>query len=114
VIKVGAATEVELKGEKHRIEDAVSRRAQPSRRHHPPAAERPWFTPPLCGGGLGLTGDEALGVQVFVGQSDEPLRWIAENAGPRATWWLPGAGREDGLNAATASRRSRLRASSTR
>jgi chaperonin GroEL len=82
VIKVGAATEVELKERKHRIEDAVS-----STR----AAIEEGI---IAGGGaaivhavsvlndnLGLTGDEAVGVQVVRKAADEPLRWIAENAG---------------------------------
>ena len=32
-----------------------------------------------------LTGDEATGVDIVRRAADEPLRWIAENAGPRAT-----------------------------
>ena len=44
VIKVGAATEVELKEKKHRIEDAVSATAQRSRRASWPAAARPSST----------------------------------------------------------------------
>jgi chaperonin GroEL len=82
VVKVGAATEVELKEKKHRIEDAVS-------------ATRAAIEEGIISGGgaalvhaaaaledsLGLTGDEAVGVQVVRRAVDEPLRWIAENAG---------------------------------
>ena len=82
VIKVGAATEVELKEKKHRIEDAVS-------------ATRAAIEEGIVAGGgaalvqaaaalegdLGLTGDEAVGVRVVRKAVDQPLRWIAENAG---------------------------------
>ena len=82
VIKVGAATEVEMKERKHRIEDAISATK---------AAVEEGIVP---GGGaalvqiasvldddLGLTGDEATGVSIVRKALDEPLRWIAQNAG---------------------------------
>ncbi|MQW76010.1 chaperonin GroEL [Nocardioides sp. dk4132] len=82
VIKVGAATEVELKEKKHRIEDAVS-------------ATRAAIEEGIVAGGgsalihavsvlddnLGFTGDEAVGVRVVRNSAVEPLRWIAENGG---------------------------------
>jgi chaperonin GroEL len=82
VIGVGAATEVELKERKHRIEDAVS-------------ATRAAIEEGIVAGGgsalvhavavlednLGLTGDEATGVSIVRKAADEPLRWIAENGG---------------------------------
>jgi chaperonin GroEL len=82
VIKVGAHTEVELKEKKHRIEDAVS-------------ATRAAIDEGIVSGGgsaiihaadilkdsLGLTGDQAVGVQIVRRGVIEPLRWIAENAG---------------------------------
>ncbi|MGJ0558409.1 chaperonin GroEL [Methylocystis sp.] len=82
VVKVGAATEVELKEKKHRIEDAVS-------------ATRAAIEEGIVAGGgsalihasavldddLGLTGDEAFGVRIVRKAIDEPLRWIAENGG---------------------------------
>ena len=83
VIKVGAATEVELKERKHRIEDAI-------------AATRAAVEEGIIAGGgaalvhagaaaletdLGLTGDEATGVGVVRSGLVEPLRWIANNAG---------------------------------
>jgi chaperonin GroEL len=62
LIKVGAATEVELKEKKHRIEDAVSATRRPSRRASCPAVAWP---DPGRGGhrpdALGLSGDEATG-----------------------------------------------------
>ncbi|MBQ1052225.1 chaperonin GroEL [Micromonospora sp. C51] len=82
VIKVGAATEVELKERKHRIEDAV-RNAK--------AAVEEGIVP---GGGvalvqagktafdkLDLAGDEATGAQIVKIALDAPLRQIAVNAG---------------------------------
>jgi chaperonin GroEL len=82
VIKVGAATEVELKERKHRIEDAV-RNAK--------AAVEEGIVP---GGGvalvqagktafdkLDLTADEATGAQIVKVALDAPLRQIAVNAG---------------------------------
>ncbi len=82
VIKVGAATEVELKERKHRIEDAI-------------AATRAAVEEGIIAGGgaalvqaasvldgdLGLTGDEATGVAIVRTALAEPLRWIASNAG---------------------------------
>src|SRR5918996_1052982 len=82
VIKVGAATEVELKEKKHRVEDAVQTTK---------AAVEEGIVP---GGGvalvqagktafdkLDLLGDEATGAQIVKIALDAPLRQIAVNAG---------------------------------
>ena len=81
VIKVGAATEVELKERKHRVEDALSATR---------AAVEEGILP---GGGVALlnalpaldklevSGDEAVGVDTVKKAVEEPIRWIAENAG---------------------------------
>ena len=81
MIKVGAATEVELKEKKHRIEDAVSATR---------AAVEEGVVP---GGGvtliraesallkLKLTGDEATGANIVRDALSEPARRIAQNAG---------------------------------
>ena len=81
VIKVGAATEVELKEKKHRIEDAL----QATR-----AAVEEGI---VAGGGVALTdaapaldalaleGDEQIGVTIIRKALDEPLKQIAANAG---------------------------------
>ena len=82
VIKVGAHTEVELKEKKHRLEDAIS------------ATRAAVEEGIVIGGGaalvhaadalesdLGFTGDKAVGVRLVRKACDEPLRWIAENAG---------------------------------
>ncbi|GAA3227168.1 chaperonin GroEL [Actinocorallia longicatena] len=82
VLRVGAATEVELKEKKHRLEDAIS-------------ATRAAIEEGIVSGGgsalahvakegfdsLGLTGDEATGAEALRRSLVEPLRWIAENAG---------------------------------
>jgi chaperonin GroEL len=81
VIKVGAATEVELKERKHRVEDALSATR---------AAVEEGILP---GGGVALlnalpvldklkvSGDELTGVNVVRKAVEEPIRWIATNAG---------------------------------
>jgi chaperonin GroEL len=81
VLRAGAATEVELKEKKHRLEDAIS-------------ATRAAIEEGIIAGGgsalihvaaqlgdLGKTGDEATGVQVVRRALYAPARWIAENAG---------------------------------
>jgi len=81
VIKVGAATEVELKEKKHRVEDALSATR---------AAVEEGILP---GGGVALLnalpvldkvkveGDEATGVNIMRKAVGEPIRWIAINSG---------------------------------
>jgi chaperonin GroEL len=104
VIKVGAATEVELKEKKHRIEDAVS-------------ATRAAIEEGIVAGGgsalvhaldaldgVGLSGDEATGVALVRRAVVEPLRWIAENAGHEGyvvVERVRGLGVGHGLDAAT-------------
>jgi chaperonin GroEL len=82
VVKVGAATEVELKEKKHRIEDAVSAtRAAIEEGIIPGGGSALVHAAAALDGDLGLTGDEAMGVRVVRKSLDEPLRWIAENGG---------------------------------
>ncbi|MBX6390797.1 MAG: chaperonin GroEL [Frankia sp.] len=82
VIRVGAATEVELKEKKHRLEDAVS------------ATKAAIDEGVVAGGGatlvhvasvlkdnLGRTGDEKSGVAIVREALSAPLYWIARNAG---------------------------------
>lgn len=81
VIKVGAATETEMKEKKHRIEDAVSATK---------AAVEEGIVP---GGGVALLraasvlditsieGDERVGFDILRRALEEPLRMIAQNAG---------------------------------
>jgi len=82
VVKVGAATEVELKEKKHRIEDAVSAtRAAIEEGIVAGGGSALIHAVSVLEGDLGLTGDEAIGVRIVRKSADEPLRWIAENGG---------------------------------
>ena len=82
VVKVGAATEVELKEKKHRIEDAVSAtRAAIEEGIVPGGGSAIIHASSVLDGDLGLSGDEAVGVRIVRKSVDEPLRWIAENGG---------------------------------
>ncbi|MFT4009550.1 MAG: chaperonin GroEL [Nocardioidaceae bacterium] len=82
VVKVGAATEVELKEKKHRIEDAVSAtRAAIEEGIVAGGGSALVHAASVLSDGLGLTGDEATGVHIVRKAADEPLRWIAENGG---------------------------------
>ena len=82
VIKVGAATEVEMKERKHRIEDAISAtKAAVEEGTVPGGGASLSQITSVLDGNLGLTGEEAIGVQIVRKALDEPLRWIAQNAG---------------------------------
>ncbi len=82
VIKVGAATEVEMKERKHRIEDAISAtKAAVEEGVIPGGGATLTQIASTLADGLGKTGDEATGVSIVRKALDEPLRWIAENAG---------------------------------
>jgi chaperonin GroEL len=81
IIKVGAATETEMKEKKARVEDAM---------HATKAAVEEGI---VAGGGvallraakvlqdLKLEGDEQIGVRIIIRAIEEPMRWIATNAG---------------------------------
>ncbi|GAA1666293.1 chaperonin GroEL [Kribbella sp. NPDC056951] len=82
VIKVGAATEVELKEKKHRIEDAVSAtRAAIEEGIVAGGGSALVHAATVLDDGLGLEGDELAGVRIVRKSVVEPLRWIAENGG---------------------------------
>jgi chaperonin GroEL len=82
VIKVGAATEVELKERKHRIEDAISAtRAAVEEGIIAGGGAALLHAESALDGDLGLSGDEATGARVVRTGLAEPLRWIATNAG---------------------------------
>ncbi|MEX2662009.1 MAG: chaperonin GroEL [Vicinamibacterales bacterium] len=104
VVRVGAATELELKEKKARVEDAM----QATR-----AAVEEGI---VAGGGVALVraakvlgtlkveGDEGIGRDVVARAIEEPLRWIAENAGvpgPVAIAKVKGMSGDEGFNAAT-------------
>ena len=82
VIQVGAATEVELKEKKHRIEDAVSAtRAAIEEGIVPGGGSALVQAVSVLDGDLGLSGDEAVGVRIVRLGADAPLEWIARNGG---------------------------------
>jgi chaperonin GroEL len=82
VIKVGAATEVELKEKRHRIEDAISAtKAAVEEGIVPGGGSALAHAVASLVGDLGRTGDEATGVRIVAKALVEPLRWIAQNAG---------------------------------
>jgi chaperonin GroEL len=82
VIRVGAATEVELKEKKHRIEDAVSAtRAAIEEGIVPGGGSALVHAVGVLDKDLNLSGDEALGVRVVRKGADAPLEWIARNGG---------------------------------
>jgi chaperonin GroEL len=104
VIKVGAATETEMKEKKARVEDAM---------HATKAAVEEGIVP---GGGvallraakaidkLKLEGDQQIGVNVVARAIEEPLRWIATNAGHEGSIVVQKVremGAEEGFNAQT-------------
>ncbi|MCU4747273.1 MULTISPECIES: chaperonin GroEL [Streptomyces] len=105
VIRVGAATEVELKEKKHRLEDAISAtRAAVEEGIVPGGGASLVHAAKVLEGGLGKEGDEATGVAVVRRAVVEPLRWIAENAGLEGyviTSKVADLDKGEGFNAAT-------------
>ncbi|MGB2568580.1 chaperonin GroEL [Micromonospora citrea] len=82
VIKVGAATEVEMKERKHRIEDAIAAtKAAVEEGTVPGGGAALAQILPVLADDLGFTGDEKTGVSIVRKALVEPLRWIAQNAG---------------------------------
>ncbi len=82
VIKVGAHTEVELKEKKLRLEDAISAtRAAVEEGIVIGGGAALVHAADALEGDLGFSGDKAVGVRLVRKACDEPLRWIAENAG---------------------------------
>jgi chaperonin GroEL len=105
IIKVGAATETEMKEKKARVEDAM---------HATKAAVEEGIVP---GGGvallragkaldnLKLEGDQKVGAQIIRRAIEEPMRWIAANAGNEGTIVVSrvkeAKSADEGYNAAT-------------
>ena len=81
VIKVGAATEVELKEKKHRVEDALSATRAAVEEGIVPGGGVAFINSISALDKLKLEGDEATGVAIVRHALDEPLRMIAQNAG---------------------------------
>ena len=81
VLRAGAATEVELKEKKHRLEDAISATRAAIEEGIIPGGGSALVHVSAQLGDLGLKGDEATGVQIVRKALLAPARWIAENAG---------------------------------
>jgi chaperonin GroEL len=81
VIKVGAATEVELKEKKHRIEDAVSATRAAVEEGIVPGGGVTLIRAEEALAKLDLTDDEATGASIVAKALAEPARRIAQNAG---------------------------------
>jgi chaperonin GroEL len=81
VIRVGAATEVELKEKKHRIEDALSATRAAIEEGIVPGGGTALLKAQQSLDKLDLTGDEATGADIVRRALELPLRWIASNAG---------------------------------
>jgi chaperonin GroEL len=104
VIKVGAATETEMKEKKARVEDAM---------HATKAAVEEGIVPgggvALLRGGsaldkLKLDGDQIVGLQIIKRALEEPMRWIAMNAGEEGSIVVSRVRemkQDEGFNAAT-------------
>lgn len=81
VIKVGAATETELKEKKHRFEDALSATRAAVEEGIVPGGGKIFLLAQAALDGIGDNDDERTGVNIVKRALEEPLRQIAENAG---------------------------------
>src|SRR6266511_3908515 len=81
VIRVGAATEGELKEKKHRIEDALSATRAAVEEGIVPGGGVALLRAQEAIGKLDLSGDEATGAQIVRKALELPAYWIATNAG---------------------------------
>ena len=81
VLRAGAATEVELKEKKHRLEDAISATRAAIEEGIVAGGGSALIQASVSLGDLGLSGDEATGVGIVRKALLEPCRWIALNAG---------------------------------
>ncbi len=81
VLRAGAATEVELKEKKHRLEDAISATRAAIEEGIIPGGGSALVHVAAALDDLGKTGDVATGVTVVKKALSEPARWIALNAG---------------------------------
>ena len=81
IIKVGAATEVELKEKKNRVEDALSATRAAVEEGIVPGGGLALIRSRSVLAGLGLEGDEATGTAILERALETPLKLIAENTG---------------------------------
>jgi chaperonin GroEL len=104
VIKVGAATEVELKEKKHRIEDAVQSTKAAVEEGIVPGGGTALLNAQSALDKVDLEGDELTGAQIVRKALEEPIKQIAENAGLNGGVIVEKVrelGVGEGLNAAT-------------
>jgi chaperonin GroEL len=104
VIKVGAATETEMKEKKARVEDAMHATKAAVEEGIVPGGGTALIRASKALDGLKLTGDQAVGLQIIRRAIEEPCRWIATNAGLEGSIIVEkvknGKG-DEGFNAAT-------------
>ncbi len=81
IVRVGAATEVELKNKKMRVEDALSATRAAVEEGIVPGGGVSLLHAASALDGIELNGDEATGVAIVRRALEEPMRMIAENAG---------------------------------
>jgi chaperonin GroEL len=81
VVKVGAATETEMKERKHRVEDALQATRAALEEGIVPGGGVVLVNSIKSLDGLSLSGDEATGAAIVRRALEEPLRQLAENAG---------------------------------
>jgi chaperonin GroEL len=81
VIKVGAATEVEMKEKKARVEDALHATRAAVEEGIVPGGGVALIRASAGLGSLAVSEDERVGVRIIQKALEEPIRWIAQNAG---------------------------------
>ncbi|MFN7982213.1 MAG: chaperonin GroEL [Vicinamibacterales bacterium] len=81
VIKVGAATETEMKEKKARVEDAMHATKAAVEEGIVPGGGVALIRAGRALAGLKLHGDQQIGVNIVARAIEEPMRWIATNAG---------------------------------
>jgi chaperonin GroEL len=104
VIKVGAATETEMKEKKARVEDAMHATKAAVEEGIVPGGGVALLRAAVALDGLTLDGEQQLGVRIIARAVEEPLRWIATNAGQEGAVVVAKVktlGREEGFNALT-------------
>jgi chaperonin GroEL len=102
VIKGGAATETEMKEKKARIEDAMHATKAAVEEGIVPGGGVALLRASKALGGLQLSGDQRIGVNIVARALEEPLRWIANNAGQEGSIVVSEVremGPEEGFNA---------------
>jgi chaperonin GroEL len=102
VIKVGAATESEMKEKKARVEDAMHATKAAVEEGIVPGGGVALLRAAKALAGLKLGGEQQIGVQIIARAVEEPLRWIATNAGQEGAVVVAKVkemGPEEGFNA---------------